>query len=67
MIKKLLNNPHVFYQTAGSESYELPEVPVSIYADDYGRVVLEQEDRFIVLNISSLKELGQFLSKYKGK
>ena len=62
-MKKLFNNPYIFYQKPDQDC-EIPEMPVIIHRDNGGIVCLEQEDRTITLNQSSLKKLGSFLKKY---
>lgn len=63
MIKKLFQEPHIFYQKPDDED-NLPEMPIVIQKDLSGIICISQEDREIVLNKKSIKELADFLKKF---
>lgn len=62
MIRKMLNQAHVLYQTA-DEDYVPSETCLAVHIDNGGTLIITQEDRDIVLNMATVPELCKLLKQ----
>lgn len=61
MITRLFNNPHVLFQTTDDNGFA--EVAIGASVDGGGSIVLEQEERYIVISPAAVPELCKLLRK----
>ncbi|HFT6991358.1 MAG: hypothetical protein KH046_00610 [Stenotrophomonas maltophilia] len=61
MITKLFNNPHVLFQPTDRNGFNGVAIGASV--DGGGMIVLEQEDRHVVISPDAVPELCRLLRK----